>query len=61
MDVSLVVVDEFPFWCRHPDGPISYADQLFAIHWEVHVQLGLAWNVDPKAMRKFYLSLPGQR
>ena len=52
---------EFPFSCQLPDGPISYAGHLFGIHWEVHVQLGLAWKVDPKAKRKFYLSLPGQR
>ncbi|MGZ0168834.1 MAG: hypothetical protein ACKVHE_04715 [Planctomycetales bacterium] len=52
---------EFPFSCELPDGPISYAGHLINLHWEVRVQLDLAWKVDPKAKRQFYLSLPGQR
>ena len=52
---------EYAFSFQLPDGPISYAGHLFGIHWEVHVQLGLAWKVDPKATRKFYLSLSGER
>lgn len=51
---------EYPFSFRLPDGPISYGGHLFGIHWEVQVQLGLAWKVDPKATRKFCLSIPGQ-
>lgn len=48
---------EFSFSCQLPDGPISYAGHLINIIWEVHAQLDLAWKFDPKASRRFFLSL----
>lgn len=47
--------EEFPFRCELPEGPISYAGHLINIVWEVQARLDLAWKIDPKVSRQFYL------
>lgn len=48
----------FPFSFRLPAGPISYAGHYVNIVWQVAARLDLAWKRDPKAERRFQLTLP---
>jgi hypothetical protein len=45
----------YEFSCELPDGPISYAGHYINIIWEASARIDLAWKIDPKAAREFYL------
>lgn len=49
---------EFPFSARLPMAPMSYAGHHIKIIWAVHVRIDIAWKVDPKFQRPFYVTLP---
>ena len=48
----------FPFVTTLPEGPLSYAGHYVNVVWHVRARLDLAWRIDPKVERTFYLSLP---
>lgn len=50
-----VGVSTYDFSCQLPDGPISYAGHYINIIWEAAARIDLAWKIDPKTAREFYL------
>ena len=46
---------EWPFSCRLPESPWSYAGQLISIVWEVTATVQVSWELDPDGVCEFTL------